>query len=83
MGMVFGVLLASFLLNFAARFWGPARYVSFLSLLTYCQPLAVFQSPSAGWAAWPVTDMAVLTGVGAAMWAVGGTCFARRDICTV
>ncbi len=83
MGVVFGVLLASFLLNFIAQFWEPARYVSFLSLLNYYQPLALLQSPDTGWAAWPVTDMAVLTGIGVALWAVGGTCFARRDICTV
>lgn len=75
---VFGIVLGSFLLNFLAQFWGPAGHVSFLSLLSYYRPVAILQEGS-----WPVADMAVLAGAGAAFWLVAGLIFARRDICTV
>ncbi len=75
---VFGIVLGSFLLNFLAPYWKYAGHVSFLSLLHYYRPVAILQEGS-----WPVADMVVLAGVGAACWLVAGLVFARRDICTV
>ncbi len=80
MGIVFGLLLASFLLNFLAQFWPPAEAVSFLSLMTYYQPLPALQ---VGASAWPLADMTVLLGFAVTLWAAGGIWFSRRDICTV
>lgn len=79
--LVFGILLASFLLNFLAQFWEPAKSIVFLSLLDYHKPLVVLRDAQAG--RWPLGDMAVLTTVAAVTWAAGGAWFARRDICTV
>lgn len=80
MAIVFGLLLASFLLNFLAQFWEPADAVSFLSLLNYYRPLPMLQDGAAGL---PVADMVVLLGFAAVTWVAGGIWLARRDICTV
>ena len=75
---VFGILLASFLLNFLAQFWSPAQAVSFLSLLDYYQPLPLVRTGDL-----PVGDMVILVGFAATAWTAGGVWFARRDVCTV
>ena len=80
---IFAILLASFLLNFLAQFWTPAEAVSYLSLLRYYRPMGVLQAGGEGGMAWPIGDMAVLTGFAVVTWAAGGVWFARRDICTV
>ncbi|MGB2984569.1 MAG: ABC transporter permease subunit [Phycisphaerae bacterium] len=77
-GIVFGVVLASYLLNSLAQFWVPAKSVSFLSMQNYYSPLLILRDN-----AWPVTDMLVLTGAGVVLWLAGAMIFARRDICTV
>ena len=77
-GIVFGIVLASYLLNSLAQFWGPAKSVAFLSLQYYYRPLLVLRET-----AWPVKDMLVLIAVGAVLWLAGAMIFARRDICTV
>lgn len=76
---IFGILLASFLLNFLAAFWQPAKAIAFLSLLDYYRPMIVLRTG----AAWPLADMTVLLGFGVVTWTAGGLWFARRDICTV
>ena len=77
-GIVFGVVLASFLLNSLAQFWGPAKSIAFLSLQNYYRPLLILRET-----AWPVKDMLVLIAVSAILWTAGAMIFARRDICTV
>ncbi len=77
-GIVFAIVVASFLLNFLAPFWGLAKSVSFLSVLDYYKPLFILRDT-----AWPVTDLGVLIGVGGVLWMVGALIIARRDICTV
>ncbi len=77
-GIVFGIVLASFLLNFLAQFWQPAQFISFLGILNYYQPIRVLQAT-----AFPILDIVVLLVFGAAMWGIGGAIFARRNICTV
>ncbi len=79
--LVFGILLASFLLNFLAQFWEPAQSIVFLSLLDYHKPLIALREARAGH--WPLGDMALLATVALVTWAAGGAWFARRDICTV
>lgn len=75
---IFAVLLASFLLNFIANFWPPARHIAFLSILEYYQPAQILQH-----AALPVRDLTVLLAVGVVTWLLGGEVLARRSICTV
>ena len=77
-GIVFGILVASFLLNFLAQFWEPADTVSFLSILDYYQPINVIRDGS-----WPLVDMAILLLLGSTLWVVAGMVLARRDLCTV
>ncbi len=77
-GVVFAIVLLSFLLNFLAQFWEPAKSMAFLSVLNYYRPLLVLRNSS-----WPVADMLTLLAVGAVFWLAGALVFARRDICTV
>ncbi|MHC4447144.1 MAG: ABC transporter permease subunit [Planctomycetota bacterium] len=77
-GIVFAIVLASFLLNFLAQFWEPAQYISFLGVLDYYQPVFILQGTTSA-----IGDMVVLLIFGAAMWLTGGFIFARRNICTV
>ncbi|MEZ6124050.1 MAG: ABC transporter permease subunit [Planctomycetaceae bacterium] len=77
-GLMFAVLLASFLLNFLAQFWEPARKVSFLSIMEYYRPARILQS-----GCFPRNDFAVLLAVAAISWSLGGIIFRRRSLCTV
>jgi ABC-2 type transport system permease protein len=77
MALVFGILLASFLLNFVAQFWEPADNIAFLSVMEYYQPAQILQGKV------PLQDFAVLLLVGGSTWFVGGEIVARRSICTV
>ncbi len=78
MAAVFILVVGSFLLNYLAQFWRPAERLAFLGVLNYYRPLFVLRD-----GAWPLRDMAVLGGVGAALWLAAGIVFARRDLCTV
>jgi len=75
LGIVFAIVLASFLLNFLAQAWAPARAVSFLGVLEYYRPADILRTGNA-----PVADVAVLLATGLVAWIVGCEVFARRDI---
>lgn len=75
---VVGILLASFLWNFLAQFWEPAKFVDALSIMHYYRPMQV-----AGRGTWPVGDMLVLAGAGLALWLAGAAVFIRRDLRTL
>ena len=77
-GIMFAVLLASFLLNFLAQFWEPAKTVSFLSIMEYYRPALIIKSGSFPW-----KDVSVLLSVTLVAWLAGGIVFRRRSICTV
>jgi hypothetical protein len=78
MGVVFVVLLASFLLNFVAQFWEFADRISPLGLLYYYRPLFILRDGIVPW-----RDVGVLLGVAAGMWVAAAIVFARRDVCTI
>lgn len=73
--IVFATVLASFFLNFLAQVWAPAKSVSFLGILHYYRPLDILAT-----GAWPVGNIALLLGLGAALWLAGGAVFAHRDL---
>jgi beta-exotoxin I transport system permease protein len=77
MGAVFALVVASFLVNYLAQLWEPARRVEFLSVLRYYRPLLTIRDGS-----WPAANIAVLTGAGLVLWLVGGVITARRDLAT-
>jgi ABC-type transport system involved in multi-copper enzyme maturation permease subunit len=77
-GLVFALLLASFLLNYLAQFWSVADRLSALSFLHYYRPLAILRD-----ALWPTRDMLILLASGFIMWLAGGLIFARRDLATL
>ncbi len=77
-GIVFGIVLASFLLSFLAQFWEPAQRLSFLTVLNYYRPMLIVRE-----SAWPIGDILALLGVGIVTWLAGLIIFTRRDICTV
>jgi ABC-2 type transport system permease protein len=76
--VVFAILLASFLLNFIANFWEPAKQIAFLGILEYYRPAQVLQNGN-----FPARDVIVLLAVGLATWLAGGEILARRSITTV
>lgn len=76
--VVFAVLLFSFLLNFLAQFWEPAKPFSFLGVLEYYRPALIIQSRS-----FPLRDASTLVVLAAICWVAGGVIFQRRSICTV
>ena len=77
-GLVFGIVVASVVLNFLTQFWEVARRLSFLGLLEYYRPIVTLQSGG-----WPLGDIAVLVLVGSSLWIAGAIVFNRRDISTV
>lgn len=78
MTSVFLILLGSFLLNFLAQFWNPAKKLAFLGPLSYYRPLAILRDGVI-----PTYDIAVLLACGAVFWFGAGIAFARRDVCTL
>ncbi len=76
--VVFGIVLASFLLNFLAQFWEPARQIAFLSVMEYYRPALVLQHGG-----FPVRDAALLLAIAVATWLAGGEVFARRSLCAI
>lgn len=77
-GIMFAILLLSFLLNFLAQFWEPAKTISFLSVMEYYRPALVIQS-----GVFPWRDLSILMAVAGGAWLLGGVIFRRRSICTV
>jgi ABC-2 type transport system permease protein len=77
-GIVFGILLASFLLNVLAQFVEWAGMISWLSMLHYYRPAIILQTKSVPWA-----DISILTGMGLVMWVSAGIIHHRRRLCTV
>jgi len=77
-GIVFSVLVLSFLQNFLAQFWEPAQTVSFLSVLEYYRPAEVFESGG-----FPFRNVVILLAVAGVTWLTGLRVFVRRNICTV
>lgn len=77
-GVVFAMLLASFLLNFLAQFQEWAKRISWLSMMEYYRPAIVIQSNEP-----PLSDIAVLLGIAALTWTAALAVFRGRSICTV
>ncbi len=78
MGVVFAVLLVSFLLNFLAQFWKPAQPWARLSVLEYYRPAEIIQAGAMPW-----QNIAVLLTTGLTCWIVAAVVLQRRSICTV
>ena len=76
--VIFGLLLASFLLNFVAQYWPPAKPFAVLSVMNYYQPAQILQE-----GIFPAHDMALLLSVAGITWILGGEIMARRSICPV
>jgi putative exporter of polyketide antibiotics len=71
------LVVGSFLVNYLAQLWEPARHLAFLSILDYYRPVNVLRNGT-----WPVHDILVLLGGAAVLWTAGGLVFARRDLTT-
>ncbi len=70
-------VLASFLLNFVAQLWTPARPFGAASLLEYYRPLQLVQN-----GALPIRDISVLFAFGALCWTAAAVVFSKRDLRT-
>ena len=77
-GVVFAIMLASFLLNFLAQFQDWAKGISWLSVMEYYRPAIIIQT-----GAFPWTDVGVLLCIALTFWIAGGVIFRMRSICTV
>ena len=78
MGTIFGLVLASFLLNFLAPFWPLAKQAAVASVMHYYQPAEILRSESFPW-----LNLTVLCVAATASWLAGAIVFLRRDVCTV
>lgn len=76
-GAVFGIVVASFLINYLAQFWEPAKQLEWLSILRYYRPLFVMRDGQ-----WPWANLATLAGIAAAFWTAGAVVMSRRDLST-
>jgi ABC-type transport system involved in multi-copper enzyme maturation permease subunit len=76
--VAFALVFSSFLINFIAQIWEPAKRLTALSVLTYYRPMAILAGDG-----WPVGDLIVLAAVGGGCWLAGMVVFTRRDVCTV
>jgi beta-exotoxin I transport system permease protein len=74
-GVVFAILIVSFLLNWLAAFWPAVEHVSLLGVLRYFRPLVILRDARIN----PV-DISVLLAAAGVTWSIGGIVFARRDI---
>ena len=77
-GVIFGVVMASFMLGFFTPFSETIRKFSFLAIMQYHRPVHVIQETGQ-----PVANMAILLSVALITWLSGAIIFARRDIRTV
>jgi ABC-type transport system involved in multi-copper enzyme maturation permease subunit len=78
-GVIFALLLASFLLNFLAQFADWASVIApYVSVMAYYRPAIILQSGRL-----PIGDLLVLLTLAAALWTAAGSIFHRRRICTV
>ncbi len=77
MGVSFGILLASFFLNWLAAFWTPAQKLAFIGILQYFRPFIIIRENRM-----QIGDIATLLIVAALTWTLGAWIFARRDIHT-
>ena len=77
MTIAFVLIVSSFLVSYLEQFWEPARFFSWLSVLSYHRPLLILRD-----AQWPVRDLCVLYGAAAVLWGSAAVVFARRDLCT-
>jgi ABC-type transport system involved in multi-copper enzyme maturation permease subunit len=73
----FVIVVGSFLVNYLAQLWAPAKRLEFLSVLKYYRPVNALKD-----GVWPVRDIVVLLIVAAVLWVAGGLVFARRDLTT-
>lgn len=76
-GVVFGILIVSYLINFLAGIWEPAKSLAFLSIMNYYKPADTIRMQSMPWG-----DAAVLATLAAVMWTAGLEITARRSIAT-
>ena len=78
-GVVFTVLLASFLLNFLAQFQDWAKSISpWLSVMEYYRPAIIIQTGMFPW-----SDVTVLITMAVVLWLASALIFRGRSICTV
>ncbi len=77
-GVVFGIVMASFVLGFFTPFSETIRKLSFLTVMHYYRPVCIVQH-----SAHPAADMLVLIAAGFTTWLAGAVAFTRRDIRTV
>ena len=78
MATVFGLLLASFLLNFLIQFLPEIEFLSPLGVLSYYRPASILATGKVPWA-----DMLTLMGIGFVGWIAGLEAFSRRNISTL
>jgi ABC-2 type transport system permease protein len=73
----FILVVGSFLVNYLAQLWTPARRLAFLSVLDYYRPVNILRDGG-----WPVRALVLLLLAALIFWLAGGAIFARRDLTT-
>jgi len=75
LGIVFGILVTSYLLNWLAAFWPSVEWLAVVGILHYFRPFAIVRDGGVATA-----DVVVLLSVAAVTWVVAAIIFMRRDI---
>lgn len=71
------VVLGSFLLNYLALLWPEVERLNAFSLLHYYRPVFILRDGE-----WPWRNLAILGGLAAGLWTIGGIVMSRRDLST-
>lgn len=76
MAIIFALVLASFLLNFAAQLWAPAKSIALLGILEYYRPALILQTGHP-----PLADISILLAIASTAIVAGSEVMARRSLC--
>ncbi len=74
-GVLFGILIVSFLLNWLVRVWPESAPIARLSILRYFRPFVLIADGGLDY-----SDLATLLSLGIVTWIAGAVIFTRKDI---
>ena len=74
-GIIFGILVTSYLLNWLAAFWESVEWLAVAGILHYFRPFAIVRDGGIATA-----DLVALLSIAVVTWGAGAVIFTHRDI---